>query len=57
VPGSLPLELELRVELLAAEAMAARRIDAVPIPHGRIDALRDGDRQVGADAGEVAEWL
>jgi len=50
----LVLELELRVELLAAEAIAPRCVDAVAIPHDQIDALRDGDGQVDADAGEGA---
>ena len=34
--------------------MAPRGVDAVAIPHDQIDALRDGDGQVDADAGEGA---
>lgn len=50
----LVLGLELRVDVMAAESMVARRIDAVAIPRDQGDALREGDRQVGADAGKAA---
>jgi hypothetical protein len=48
-----PLELELRVVTVAAEATVARRIDVVTIAHDEHDALRQGDRQTRADAAEV----
>src|SRR6266545_4392988 len=39
---------------MAAETAAAPRIDAVPIADDERDALREGDRQAGADGGEAA---
>src|SRR5438445_236598 len=48
------LELEQRADLAAAEAAAAGRIDAIAVPRGQRDPLREGDRQVGADASEAA---
>jgi hypothetical protein len=53
VKGSGVLELELRVDLMPAETMVARRIDAVAIPHGQRDVLRESERQVDAEAGET----
>ena len=47
---ALVLERELPVELLAAEPIAARCVDAVAIPDNQIDALREGDGQLGAEA-------
>jgi hypothetical protein len=50
----LVLELELRVDVVTAEPVTARRIDAVAIPSDQREALGEGDREVGADAGEAA---
>ena len=46
-------EFDLRVDVMPAEAVVAWRVDAVAIPHDQGDALREGDRQIGADAGEA----
>ena len=54
IPLLLPGELEQRVDLVAAEAVAAGRIDAIAVPRDQRDPLCEGDRQVGADASEAA---
>src|SRR6266568_8400717 len=48
------LVLEQRVDLVAAKAAAAGCIDAIAVPRDQRDPFREGDRQVGADAGEAA---
>jgi hypothetical protein len=44
----------LGIDLMAAETIVPWCGDAVAIPNGQREALRDGDRQIGADAGEAA---
>jgi hypothetical protein len=46
--------LGLRIDLMTAETVAAPRIDAVAVAYDQREALRQGERQVGADASEAA---